>query len=126
MDYRSRISEAMSNRNPAHAAALYRQLLEIDPSQILPRQLQLDVANQLMSEGKWQSAADAYQKFLSLYGNYLYAEQVHLMLGLLYSRYLDRPREALDHLKKAWENLTDTNQKTMCRQEIDRLNAENI
>jgi len=126
IDYRSRISGAMSSRNATQAAKLYRELLEKDPSQTLPRQLQLDIANQLMSEGQWQPSADAYQKFLSLYGNYEYAEQVHLMLGLLYSRYLDRPREAIDHLKKAREHLTDTGQKAMCRQEIDRLEAENI
>ncbi|MHC5119468.1 MAG: rhomboid family intramembrane serine protease [Planctomycetota bacterium] len=126
MDFRSRISGAMRNRNAAQAAKLYRELLELDPSQILPRQLQLDIANQLMSEGHWQPSADAYQKFLSLYGNYEYAEQVHLMLGLLCSRYLDRPREAIDHLRKAREHLTDTGQKAMCQQEIDRLNAENI
>jgi tetratricopeptide (TPR) repeat protein len=116
----------MSHRNAVQAATLYRELLEIDPTQILPRQLQLDIANQLMSEGHWQPSADAYQKFLSLYGNYEYAEQVHLMLGLLYSRYLNRPQDAIDHLRKAQEHLTDTGQKAMCRQEIDRLHRENI
>lgn len=126
VDYRSQISRAMSNRNIPEAAKLYRELLEIDSSQILPRQLQLDVANQLMSEGHWQTAADAYQKYLSQYGSYEYAEQVHLMLGLLYSRYLSKPGQALEHLRKAQEHLTDTGQKAMCRQEIDRLEAENI
>ena len=121
IDLRSRISKAMSDRNAPQAAALYGELVEKDPSQILPRQLQLDVANQLMSEGKWQPSADAYQKFLAQYGNYEYAEQVHLMLGLLYCRYLNRPQEALEHLKKAEEHLSDEGQKTMCQQEIDRL-----
>ncbi|MHC4290934.1 MAG: hypothetical protein ACYSTR_01800, partial [Planctomycetota bacterium] len=103
------------------AAGIYTELLEIDPSQILPQQLQLDIANQLMAEGKWQPSADAYQKFLARYGNYEHAEQVHLMLGLLYSRYLDHPQEAIEHLNKAYGHLTDTGQKTMCQQEIDRL-----
>ena len=123
-DLRSRINEAMHHRNASEAAGLYLQLLEIDPSQILPRQLQLDVANQLMSEGKWRPSADAYQKFLTQYGNYEYAEQVHLMLGLLYSRYLSRPQEALEHLNKACDHLSDIGQKTMCRQEIDRLEKQ--
>ena len=78
----------MNNRNPGTGLRFISQLLELDKSQTLPRQLQLDVANQLMSEGKWQESADAYEKFLSLYSGYEYAEQVHLMLGLLYSRYL--------------------------------------
>lgn len=121
IDLRSRIGEAMNNRNPAQAAALYLQLLETDKAQILPRQLQLDVANQLMSEGKWQPSADAYEKFLTLYANYEFAEQVHLMLGLLYSRYLSKPQEAIKNLEQALDRLNDSGQKTMCRQEIDRL-----
>ncbi len=120
-DLRSRISEAMHRRNPAQAAALYLELLDVDSSQILPRQLQLDVSNQLMSEGQWQQSADAYEKFLSLYANYEFAEQVHLMLGLLCGRYLSRPDDAIKHLETALDRLTDPGQKTMCRQEIERL-----
>ena len=124
MDLRGRINGAMSSRNPSQATAEYLQLLEIDPSQILPRQLQLDIANQLMAEGKWQPSANAYQKFLAQYSSYEHAEQVHLMLGLLYSRYLDHPQEAMEHLNKAKDKLSDPNQKTMCRQEIDRLQSQ--
>jgi membrane associated rhomboid family serine protease len=121
LEFRSAISEAMHRRNPAEAAGLYLDLLETDSSQVLPRQLQLDVANQLMSEGKWQASADAYEKFLSLYANYEFAEQVHLMLGLLYGRYLSRPQEAIKHLETALDRLTDPGQKNLCRQEIERL-----
>ena len=124
MDFRSRASGAMNSRNPSQAAALYLDLLEIDPSQILPQQLQLDIANQLMAEGKWQPSASAYQKFLIRYSCYEHAEQVHLMLGLLYSRYLDHPQEAMEHLNKAKDKLSDPNQKNMCRQEIDRLQSK--
>jgi len=121
MDLRSRISGAMNGRNASGAAAEYLQLLEIDPSQILPRQLQLDIANQLMTEGRWQPSADAYQKFLARYSSYEHAEQVHLMLGLLYGRYLNHPQEAIEYLNKAKDKLSDPNQKMMCKQEIDRL-----
>jgi membrane associated rhomboid family serine protease len=120
-DLRSRISQAMGNHLAAEASALYRQLLDLDKTQILPRQLQLDMANQLMSEGQWQTSAEAYQKFLSQHGNYEYAEQVHLMLGLLYARYLNRPQDALTHLNQAKDRLSDPGQKTLCQQEIDRL-----
>lgn len=121
IDFRSRISGAMNSRNASQAAALYLELLDIDPWQTLPRQLQLDIANQLMAEGQWQPSADAYQKFLAQYSDYEHAEQVYLMLGLLYSRYLNRPQEAAEYLSKAKNKLSDPNQKTMCRQEIDRL-----
>lgn len=118
---RGQISQTMSNRDPKQAAALYLKLLELEKAQVLPRQLQLDVANQLMSEGKWHESAEGYEKFLSLYSGYEFAEQVHLMLGLLYSRYLAKPAEAINHLEQALQRLTDPGQKAMCRQEIERL-----
>jgi hypothetical protein len=46
------------------------------------------------------------------------------MLGLLYSRYLNHPAEAMEYLNKAEEKLSDPNQKAMCRQEIDRLQSQ--
>ncbi|MHC4771525.1 MAG: hypothetical protein ACYS8O_06985 [Planctomycetota bacterium] len=46
------------------------------------------------------------------------------MLGLLYGRYLNRPEEAMEHLNKAKDKLSDADQKTMCQQEIDRLQSE--
>lgn len=121
IELRSRISQAMSNRASAEAAKLYLELVNIDEAQILPRQLQLDIANQLMSDSQWAHSARAYEKFLAQYSNYEFAEQVHLMLGLLYGRYLNRPEEALTQLKIAVEHLTDEGQKTLCQQEIKRL-----
>jgi membrane associated rhomboid family serine protease len=123
MELRSRISRSMDKRNAEQATEEYLKLLKLDASQVLPQQLQLDIANQLMSEGKWQPSADAYQKFLSQYSSYTHAEQVHLMLGLLYSRYLERPEEAMEHLNLAQDRLSDPGQKTMCQQEINHLQS---
>lgn len=121
LSLRAKISQAMDNRTPAEAARLYLELTGLDESQILPRQLQLDIANQLMSEGRWETSARAYERFLSQYKSYEFAEQVHLMLGLLYGRYLNRPQDALRELKTAVDRLTDAGQKDLCRQEITRL-----
>ena len=123
MALRGQISDAMNNHNASRAASMYLDLLDHNSSQVLPRQLQLDVANQLMAEGKWPQSAEAYHKFLSRYSNYEFAEQVHLMLGLLYSRYLDKPEQALEYLNKAKDNLRDAGQKKMCQQEIQRLES---
>ena len=35
----------------SEALHLYEELLRIDPTHILPRQLQLDIANRLMADG---------------------------------------------------------------------------
>ncbi len=118
---RADISRAMSNRLASQAARLYLKLMDIDPSQILPRQLQLDIANQLMSESQWLQSAHAYEGFLAQYADYEFSEQVHLMLGLLYGRYLNRPQDALTQLHKAEDRLRDPGQKNLCRQEIERL-----
>ena len=83
----------------------------------------LDIANQLMSAGQWVDAAEAYEKFMQHYGNYEYAEQVQLMLGILYSRYLKEPEKAVNYLKAALEHLHDPGQLKMCKDELDRLRA---
>ena len=95
--------------------------MRIDDKQVLPRQSLLDIANQLASENKSTEAAAAYEQFLAHYKNYEYTEQVQLMLGILYSRYLDKPQLALKYLKAAAEKLSDSGQLKMCRQELARL-----
>lgn len=121
LELRTQIAQATARRDNIEAAQLYRRLLEIDPKQVLPRQAQLDMANQLMAEGQWQASAQAYELFLRSYNNYEYAEQVHLMLGLLYGRYLNKPAEAIEYLTRASGRLTDAGQQAMCRQELTRL-----
>ena len=118
---RSHISRAMSHRSASEAARLYVELMEIDNTQVLPLQLQLDVANQLMAESNWNASAQAYEQFLAHYTDYQFAEQVHLMLGLVYGRYLHKPEEALRQLRLAEGRLTDEGQKNLCQKEIQRL-----
>jgi membrane associated rhomboid family serine protease len=121
---RAEIAECLRRHDPSTAAQAYLKLLDEDPAQVLPRQHQLDVANQLMAAGRWAPAASAYEKFLAHYGSHEHAEQVHLMLGLLYGRYLEEPKQAVSHLKTALEKLADPNQVKMCKDEIDRLESE--
>lgn len=121
LDLRGRIGQAMNLRNTGEAARLYKELQDVDPQQVLPRQLQLDMANQLMADGKWLLSARAYELFLKSYSNYEYAEQVFLMLGLLYGRYLNEPVRAMEYLQRAKDRLTDAGQKILCAQEIHRL-----
>ncbi len=118
---RHKISSRIGERNLPAAAELYLELTELDSKQVLPRQYLLDVANQLASESKHAQAAEAYEKFLARYGNYEYVEQVELMLGLLYSRYLEQPEAALKHLQAAAKKLFDPDQLKMCNDEIAKL-----
>ncbi len=118
---REEIANYVYQHNLPAAAELYLELISLDSSQVIPRQHLLDIANQLASDGRHEQAAAAYEKFLASYGNYEYIEQVELMLGLIYSRYLNKPDLALKHLSVAEKKLTDTNQLKMCRDEISKL-----
>ncbi|NLH17915.1 MAG: rhomboid family intramembrane serine protease [Phycisphaerae bacterium] len=118
---RSEILALIHSHNLPTAAQRYQELLAQNSAAILPRQAQLDVANQLMSAGQWQPSAQAYELYLTHYSGYEYAEQVHLMLGLLYGRYLQNPDRAKDFLRKAMETLSDPTQKELCKSELDRL-----
>jgi len=120
---RNEIASRITQRNLAAAAGLYLQLLETDSKQLLPRQSLLDIANQLASENRPAESAAAYKQFLGHYGNYEYIEQIQLMLGILYSRYLDKPELAVKHLKAAAERLSDPGQKQMCEQELAKLQS---
>jgi hypothetical protein len=121
MKLRSQIADCVEQGNLATASQAYLELMKIDSQQILPRQHLLDIANQLMTEGRHADSAGAYEQFLNNYSNYEYAEQVRLMLGILYSRYLERREPAIKYLTIASEKLSDPGQKKMCDDELRRL-----
>ncbi|MFB0525489.1 MAG: rhomboid family intramembrane serine protease [Phycisphaerae bacterium] len=120
-ELRNDINNRIAQRNLPGAAGLYLELMRLDSNQILPRQHLLDVANQLASDNKPSEAAQAYEQLLTHYSNYEYVEQVELMLGLLYSRYLAKPQLAVKHLQAAAEKLSDPGQLKMCKDELARL-----
>jgi len=118
---RTEISSLIAQKNLAAAAEKYLDLIGADSDQIPPRQYLLDIANQLASDNKHTEAANAYEKFLTHYKNYEYAEQVELMVGLLYSRYLHQSQLAIKHLQNAAKKLTDPGQVKMCQDELAKL-----
>jgi len=121
MQLRSEIGNRITQRNLPAAAEAYIELMEQDSEQILPGKQLLDIANQLAGDSKHIEAARAYEQFLSHYGSYEYAEQVELMLGVIYSRYLNQPELAVKHLQIAEKKLIDPGQLKMCRDELARI-----
>lgn len=115
------ILSRVSERNLPAASEAYLKLVDIDQTQVLPQQQMLDIANQLTSSNRYNEAAEAYEKFLRCFKNYEYIEQVQLMLGIIYARYLDKPAQAMDYLKQAQNRLSDQSQIELCRTEISRL-----
>jgi membrane associated rhomboid family serine protease len=119
---RHAIGDRIDQHNLPAAADLYVELMQLDPGRLLPRQQLLDIANQLASDHRAAEAAQAYEQFLSHYSaTYEYSEQVVLMLGILYSRYLHDRAKAIQHLQKAAEKLVNPAQLQMCRDELARL-----
>ena len=120
-ELRNEISKRITERNLSAAATLYLELMNHDSEQILPRQNLLDIANQLAGDNKHTESARAYEQFLTHYSTYEYAEQVELMLGILYCRYLNQPKLAVKYLETAAKKLTDPGQLKMCKDELARL-----
>ncbi len=120
-ELRNEIGKRILEHNLPDAAESYLELVGVDSEQILPRQHLLDIANQLTSDSRAKEAAQAYEQFLTHYSSYEYAEQVELMLGILYSRHLNRRQLALKHLQNAEKKLSDPSQRKMCQDELALL-----
>lgn len=122
-ELRIAISQRITERNLPAACEMYLELMALDSDQVLPRQALLDIANQLASENKSAESARAYEQFLKHYGAYEYSDQVELMLGVLYSRYLNKPELAIKYLKSALKKLHDPGQLKMCKDELAGLES---
>jgi len=120
-DLRGQISEQIAKQTIAEAARLYLELMGLDKEQLLPQKQLLDIANQLAGQGQYREAAYAYDQFISHYNSYEYIGQVQLMLGLIYSRYLNEPELAVKVLQIAEKGLGDPAQLQMCKDEIEKL-----
>ena len=122
-ELRNEINKRIAQRNLPAATGLYLELMSHDSGQILAKQHLLDIANQLAGDNKSAESAQAYEQFLTHYSNYEYAEQVQLMLGILYCRYLNQPQLAIKNLEAAAKKLTDPGQLKMCQDELNRLKS---
>jgi len=113
---RLQIAEALAHNDRDTAASLYEQVLETDPQQVLSRQQQLDVANQLYTLHRLVQAAAAYEKYLNAYGQVIGEEAVHvrLLLGIIYARDLQQYEVAEGHLLQCLGRLTDEKRRQQC------------
>ncbi len=118
---RAGISTAASDRDLPLAAQLYQQLRQIDPDQVMARQTQLDLANVYFDQGLHRQAAEAYELFNKHYPKYDSPEQIDLVLGLIYGRYLGEYARARDCLKRALTRLHSERDITLARTELARI-----
>jgi membrane associated rhomboid family serine protease len=122
-DLRSAISEAVARHDMDTAVQRFTELRAIDPRQVVSRQAQLDIANHLAALQRYNEAAGAYEAFLQTYPKYDQIEQVQLMLGIVYSRYLGRYAEAKQHLEAALPRLFGEREQALARAELAKAEA---
>lgn len=123
MDLRSVILSKASQHDYAAASQAYLRLLQTDPDQVMPPQVQLDIANHLAGTGEHTQAAGAYEMYLNTYKSDAGREQVQLMLGLIYANYLGRRQRARELLAAAKLKLTDPDLKAMAEAALAKINA---
>src|SRR5438045_9182257 len=87
-DLRASISEAVAQQHLPDATRMYLELRSIDPNQVLSKQTQLDIANQLFSDALYPAEADAYELFLRNYPTADRDENVHIIMEIVSARYL--------------------------------------
>lgn len=120
-DLRASIAEAISHEKLPEAEKLYLELRAIDPNQVLSRQSQLDVANQLFADSMHSAAADAYELYLRTYPKAEQIEHVQLILGVLYARYLNKYQRAKELLTLALERLHSPRDIELAKAELERI-----
>lgn len=116
MDMRAKVNRLISERDLPAAARAYADLIDLDPGQVLGRQQQVDLASQLMTMGRHDAAARAYELFIHTYRSDAQREEIELILGLLYARYLDRRQRARELLTPLAEKLTDPDRRALAVQ----------
>ena len=120
---RSEISEAHARGDLPAAAQGYLDLVLLAEDAVLPRQQQLDIANQLMSTERHPQAADAYERFCGHYPRYEHRADIYLMLGILYGRYLHQLDRAEHYLQRAVEGLRDARKQDLARADLAAVRA---
>jgi membrane associated rhomboid family serine protease len=121
---RSEISGALDDRDLDTAARIYLELQQIAPGQVLARQAQLDVANHLAAARLYPEAAQAYELFIATYPKYEQIEQVELMLGLIYARYLSQYDRARQYLNRALKHLHGHKEIELAKSELEHIDSQ--
>ena len=120
-ELRSAVSDALAKHDMDAAVQRFTELRQLDPRQVLSRQAQLDVANHLAGMQRYADAAAAYEQFLTTYPKYDQVEQVQLMLGIVYARYLGQYARAKQLLEAALQRLYGERERGLASAELARI-----
>jgi len=85
-EQRAEINRLLAAHDLQAGAEKYRALTRAWPAAVLPESRQLDVANWFYQQGDTRTAARAYERLLETYPLSRHADQVRLMLAVIYIR----------------------------------------
>lgn len=118
---RSEIGKLIANHDLPAAAKRYRAMLGRDPQAVFAEDRQLDLANQLAADGDHRTAAQAYELLLAHFPRSPKANEVRLILGMIYTRRLGNRERARELLQQAKPNLHDVKQSQFADQLLHEI-----
>jgi membrane associated rhomboid family serine protease len=111
---RERVSEALEEGNVAEGAARYLELLEKSEGQCMSERHQLVLARHFYSLKEFERAAAAFDRYVTCYSNSVEADNVRLLLGIIYARDLKDYEAADKHLSAMVVVMRDEKRKSQC------------
>lgn len=121
IEMRNVVRGSLASGQPDRAVDTYERLLQRDADQVMDRQAQLDLANHAMAQQRHGTAARAYELYLKHYRDDEDLQQVQLLLGLVYARYLGEPEKARPLLTAAREKLGNDKQRQLADQLLQEI-----
>ena len=123
LEQRSEIGRLIAIHELSEAAKKYQLLLKEAPDTTLNESHQLDVANKLYAQGESKDAALAYELFLARFKSSHKADEVRLLLGILYARKLNKPKQAKELIEKAKATLHNQGHAALADQLLSELES---
>lgn len=120
---RQEIADALSRGANEEAVEKYEALMMRDSTQILSRKNMLDIAMQMKALEKYPQAVSAYEKFLSAYPSDPEAPHAQMMLGILYTKYLQQHDRAEMLFRECRNQLSDPNLRELTDQWLNSVLA---
>jgi membrane associated rhomboid family serine protease len=121
---REAIAVALSSNDFDAATDKYEELIGLSPDHVLPQPHQIMIANHLMARQRHPLAAEAYEKYVRNYPTAPDAEQVRLLLGIIYARYLQQTEAARRCFSECAQRLTDLQLRRQAEQWLSTLDEK--
>jgi membrane associated rhomboid family serine protease len=111
---RAEIHEKLGMGDDDAAASLFEALIEKDPQQCMPERDQLRIAREFYASGRYPQAAAAFDRFVTRYPESSEANDVRLLLGIIYARDLQQYDAADKHLTESMKRLKEEGRRAQC------------